>query len=436
MTVPLRVTLLHPGGGPFVLQAAQAFADAGMLSKLVTTIVDRPEAFVQKLLCRVCHWFGYDLARQLRRRTTETIPARQVVSYPWRELLRQAAARVERSGVLQDRVWEWAEHGFDRWTARHCLHRANAVYGYEHASRFSFSEGRRRGMFCIYDVPAPEHEFTHQILRREIDRFPELLNAYQRRIRRPEIHGRRTERRRREWQSAHLVIANSNFTRDSFRGYEDPSQPEKGLDKVRVVPYGAPPPDPSAVEGGSLGAGPVRFLWAGTFSLRKGAHYLIEAWKNAGLTPSSAVLDVYGAVTLPEGVLSQTPKEFRFNGSVPREELYLAYRQADVFVFPTLCDGFGMVVTEAFSRGLPVITTRYAGAADLVQDGDNGLLVPAADSHALAGALQWCLDNRPALKAMREAALQSAAAWQWADYRAALLANVLDSFHIWRQTKS
>jgi glycosyltransferase involved in cell wall biosynthesis len=424
----LRVTLAHPGGGPFVLQAARAFAERGLLARLATTIVHRPESIVQRVACRLSRLFGFDLARQLRRRAVLEVPSSQVLSYPWREVLRQMAARLEKSGVLQDQVWEWAELGFDRWVARHALQGATAVYGYEHACRFILEEGRRRGLFCVYDVPAPEHEFTHRILRREIDRFPELLNRYQKRIRRPEIHERRSERRRREWHSADLVIANSEFTRESYAAYEDSTLNGRGLSKVCVVPYGAPPAEREGIDGGSRDQGPLRFLWAGTFSLRKGAHYLIDAWKRARIGLQSARVDVYGAVTLPAALLAEAPSAFRFHGSVPREELYPAYRQADVFVFPTLCDGFGMVVTESFSQGLPVITTRSAGAADLIRHDENGWIVPSADSEALAEVLQQCVDHRPDLRGMRREALRTAESWQWSDYRAALATAVIHSF--------
>ena len=85
-----------------------------------------------------------------------------------------------------------------------------------------------------------------------------------------------------------------------------------------------------------------------------------------------------------------------FHGSVPRTTLFNAYEDADVLVFPTLSDGFGMVVAEAMAHGLPVITTDQAGAAVLVT-ADNGLIVPAADPKSLADALRWCLDNRDRL---------------------------------------
>lgn len=399
-----------------------------MLARFVTTVVEKPTSFAQRVACCMAGLIGFDLAREFRRRAIPDLPPERILKYPWRELIRLGIGRIDRSGVLQDRVWEWAEIGFDSWVARNALQNTSAVYGYEHACRFSLEEGRRRGLFCIYELPAPEHQFTHGILCRETDRFPELLNSYQKRIRQPELHHRRTERRRCEWQAADLIIVNSNFTRNSFAGYEDPAQPSKGLDKVCVVPLGAPEPDPAGVDGGSRGSGPVRFLWAGTFSIGKGAHYLIEAWKKVGLNSRLARLDVYGAVTLPSAVLSQAPSEFQFHGSIPRDELYTVYRQADILVFPTLYDGFGMVVTEAFSRGLPVLTSCNAGAADLIREGINGLIVPPADADALAASLQWCLDHQPILRAMRPEALATAARWQWSDYRTALLATVLDRF--------
>ena len=113
-------------------------------------------------------------------------------------------------------------------------------------------------------------------------------------------------------------------------------------------------------------------------------------------------------------------------GSVPKEDLFAAFERADVLVFPTLADGFGMVVTEAFSRGLPVITTDKAGASDLVVHKWNGFIIPAADSNAITETLQWCLDNREALYEMRFAALQTARQWQWPDYRRKLISKITE----------
>jgi glycosyltransferase involved in cell wall biosynthesis len=228
----------------------------------------------------------------------------------------------------------------------------------------------------------------------------------------------RTARRRAEWHAADTVVANSEFTKRTYVA--------AGLDgaKVRVVPYGAPPPAPRDLAlAGPPAGGPLQLLWAGTFSIRKGAHYLLEAWHKNNLG-AHARLRIHGTIALPDRLLTPLPPGIEIGGSIPRDQLMEVYRQSDALVFPTLCDGFGLVVTEAFSRGLPVITTTCAGAADLVQHNSNGLLVPAGDSDALARALAWCLDHRAELRAMREPALATAAAHQWADYRRDLAAVV------------
>lgn len=205
------------------------------------------------------------------------------------------------------------------------------------------------------------------------------------------------------------MIANSSFTAQSWKAAGWSDRP------VAVVPYGAPPPiaEPFAPPSD----GPLRLLWAGTFSIRKGAHLLLEALQVLALPPERLLVEVYGAQALPHQLLERTPATLRFCGSIPRSELLDRMAHAHALIFPTLCDGFGLVVNEALSRGLPVITTRRAGAADLIRPGENGFLIEAGSSDAIAAAIEAALADRRALVAMRQAALASASAWQWNDYR-------------------
>ena len=86
-----------------------------------------------------------------------------------------------------------------------------------------------------------------------------------------------------------------------------------------------------------------------------------------------------------------------------------------------------MVATEAWSQGLPVITTNRAGVADFLKDRQNGILIAAGDSHAIQGAIDWCLSHLSELRAMRESSLETAANWQWSDYRRKLAEVLRDS---------
>jgi len=327
---------------------------------------------------------------------------------PFRESVRLLAGRLFADEVLQDRCFYWMRDGFDAWVAGQMRPPVRMVYAHETECLDTFRAARQQGVRTVLDLPSPEHDFVEDLLWDEYAKFPDLLTPARRHFR--SLQPERTARRREEFQLADAVVANSRFTARSWGAAGLPS------DKICVVPLGAPDPIASGIEGGSRGQGPLRLVWAGTFSVRKGAHYLLAAWKK--WNPGSAVqLDIFGTVRLPQVLLRDLPTQITFRGPVPRERLLDEFLRADLLVFPTLCDGFGLVVPEALSRALPVLTTTEAGASDFIDDRRNGLIVPSRDVEALASALEWAAANRPSLGAMREEALLAVAGRQWADYR-------------------
>ena len=388
--------VFQTSAAPFVQQVAQAFAEAGQLEHFYTTIYHLPDS-------------------GSRLRVVRGVPPDRITGFAWREWIRLAAGRLDRSGRLADVVWEWSENAFARQVAARLERGLTGVYGYEFGARAAFARARELGVRTVYDVPAPEPDFVHGMLDAELARFPELQTAHHRFTRPKEA--RRTAHRRAEWELADTVIAASNFTRNSFA--------QAGLDitKVRVVPYGAP--EPCAREtalarmAAPRGEG-LRFIWAGTFGVRKGAHYLLEAW-HKGHFGRHARLDVYGSIALPKTALSSLPTGITVHGPIPHEKLLTELRQADALIFPTLCDGFGMVATEAWSQGTPVLTTDRAGAVDLLRDGENGWRMEAASADAIGECIERALGDPAALRAMREESLATAARWQWSDYRRAIL---------------
>jgi glycosyltransferase involved in cell wall biosynthesis len=327
-------------------------------------------------------------------------------------LVRTAASKAGASQVLVDRLWEQMSHSFDALVARRYVPKAQAVEAFEYTALASFQRAKSEGVACVLHVPSLDSLQFEIIQRRERLQWPELASAHDAYF--DGKFAQRYERRRREIELADVIVANSALTAQSH--IDAGADPEK----VFAVPYAAPPPVAVIPDDNQAGTRPLSVLWAGTFSLRKGAHYLLEAWRllRAG---SNARLHVYGQPQLPPRQGAAALEGVAFHGSVAHPVLFAAYKAADVLVFPTLSDGFGMVVTEAMAHGLPVITTDKAGAADLVTP-DNGLIVPAADPRALADALQWCLDNRERLHAMRFHALDTARRRQWPDYRRDLIA--------------
>jgi len=144
---------------------------------------------------------------------------------------------------------------------------------------------------------------------------------------------------------------------------------------------------------------PLRVLFLGQVILRKGIQYLIEA---AMLLKNEAIhFDIVGSIGISEEALKSAPSNMTFHGPVSRDRTEGFYRLADLFVLPTLSDGFALTQLEAMAHGLPVIATPNCG--EVVTDGVDGLIVPASDSNALAEAFQLLIQDPDKLQAMSAA---------------------------------
>jgi len=206
---------------------------------------------------------------------------------------------------------------------------------------------------------------------------------------------------------------------------------------------------------------PFRFLYAGYLTKRKGIDVLLRAWsalqnvghgarsmelgvggqkeggargkgreakgagqetRGAGLEDKGNGLEALGAGlaelrlvgggeqphNLPPGVVCL--------GQTPREALLREMSEADVFVFPSLFEGFALVILEAMAAGLPVITTPNTAGPDLIEDGKEGLIVPAGDANALREAMESLLHNPERARSMGRAAHEKAKEFTWERY--------------------
>jgi phosphatidylinositol alpha-mannosyltransferase len=162
--------------------------------------------------------------------------------------------------------------------------------------------------------------------------------------------------------------------------------------------------------------GDLEILFVGRPEERKGLPILLTAF-NALVEHVPCHLTVIGAER--EDVLRYVadPDLLRFmdiRGRVSREDLWTELHRADLLCAPSLSgESFGMVLTEAFAAGTPVIASAIAGYSDVVSDGVDGLLVPPGDPQRLAEELQRVHFEPERLQAMGEAARLSAQRYAW-----------------------
>jgi len=144
---------------------------------------------------------------------------------------------------------------------------------------------------------------------------------------------------------------------------------------------------------------PLRVLFLGQVILRKGIQYLIEA---ARLLEKEAIhFDIVGSIGISEEAVASATSNMTFHGPVSRDRTDEFYRAVDLFVLPTLSDGFALTQLEAMAHGLPVIATPNCG--EVVSDQVDGLIIPASDSNALAEAFQLLIQDPEKLRSMSAA---------------------------------
>jgi glycosyltransferase involved in cell wall biosynthesis len=386
------------------------------LQAYVTTYAFRNHGLVGLLLKKILTDMLKRNALQLERRAIEEIPAHYVHSHPMWEILRSVAQKTGASPAFVDVLWDQSAYSFDAIVARRYVSQADAIQAFEYTALASFRRAKEEGVARILHVPSLDSAQFREIQRRERDEWKELRGEYDGYFERK--FAQRYKRRQHEIVLADVIVANSSLTaRSHISAGADPA-------KIYVAALGAPPPIPEIRIAHGRQREPLRVLFAGSFDLRKGAHYLLKAWQALKAGPA-AVLNVYGRVELPNRMLATAPDSIVWHGSVPRPVLFSAYETADVLVFPTLSDGFGSVVAEALAHGLPVITTDQAGAAALLTP-ECGFIVSAANSDALVDVLRWCLDNRERLLGMRSKAIEAARRRQWSDFRRDLITVLAD----------
>lgn len=181
-----------------------------------------------------------------------------------------------------------------------------------------------------------------------------------------------------------------------------------------IIPNGV---DVEAAPGGAKAPGSdLEILFVGRPEARKGLPILLTAF-GALVEHVPCRLTVIGAER--EDVLRYVadPDLLRWidiRGRVSGERLWAELHKADVLCAPSLSgESFGMVLTEAFAAGTPVIASAIAGYSDVVSDGVDGLLVPPGDPQRLAEELQRIHYEPERLQEMGEAARRSAQRYAW-----------------------
>jgi glycosyltransferase involved in cell wall biosynthesis len=320
----------------------------------------------------------------------DELPGRRVVAFTARTLAteltrRRPRTREEQHGAFLETGRCFAKRVRQALEGMHLDPRRHRFFAFDTGALETLELTRARGIFGVVDQ-IDLARIDEEVAATEARKWPGWENLPGRA---PETY---FDRLAREWEMADLVVVNSAWSR---RGLVELGVAEG---KIATVPLafeaetGPPPARPARPDR------PLTVLWLGQVVLRKGFPYLVEAARRL----ARIRFVVAGPLGITDQAIATLPPNVTLLGRVFRAQARRLYQDSDVFVLPTMSDGFAITQLEAMSFGLPVIATPNCG--EVVIDGQNGLIVPAGDSERLAEAIARLDQDRSLLEALGLAA--------------------------------
>lgn len=253
------------------------------------------------------------------------------------------------------------------------------VFAYSYAARDIFRVAKERGWRTVLGQidPGPVEE---KIVTEEVACESELGATWQPA---PQAYW---DLWREECNVADQIVVNSEWSKSALE--------EAGVSpaKIRVIPLAYERPVETNIFKRSYPdefdeTRPIRVLFLGQINLRKGVARLLKAIQLLENEPIEFQFVGPVQISIPDN-LRNHPR-LRWFGAVSRDDVDVFYRSADVLIFPTLSDGFGITQLEAQAWSLPIIASRFCG--EVVEDGVNGIVLDELSPNAISAALRSCL---------------------------------------------
>ncbi len=274
---------------------------------------------------------------------------------PLLEFLRRKTSLLPR--VRWFRIWDWLTSSWLRWNIPTGNDAKAILHVFAESCLESLRTARSKGMIRVIEVTLPPPFVSEeQLYRWGVSRgeFPDI-NAL-----------------REEVTESDFVLVQSQFGADTVEALgvsrDRIFQIQLGIDTDYFVPsYTERQP------------GPIRVLFVGSISRRKGVHHLLQAWKELSL-PNAELLLAGNHLQLVAKLLLAEAEDVpncRMLGHVVRKDLRSLYQQADILVHPSLAEGGCAGIQEALACGVPCIVSSHSTSA--VKSGREGIVVPPGD---------------------------------------------------------
>lgn len=155
----------------------------------------------------------------------------------------------------------------------------------------------------------------------------------------------------------------------------------------------------------------------GTIGIRKGTHYLLDAYRRLKEKDKKLRLHLIGFFREDmREIIKRNIDIIDFIGAIKKRDLPEYFSSVDILVHPSLEEGFGILPLEAMASGLPVILSENTGVSEIVNDGEDGIVIKAGDAMQIYDKLKFLVENEHVRINMGIRAKEKARLYTWERY--------------------
>lgn len=402
----MKIIVAHPGQ-QHSYKLAEAIKLKGCLYRYLTTYYSYEK---KRKIINTIPFFNSIFIRAKKRRI-ETLCDNEVVTFD--TFLFYVVAlllRIDKKGNIYRWCNELLSKNFGKKVANYAIkHNVDAVIMYDTTADVCFSilSKKAPNILRIQDVSAINRLYMKRIYEEDMKRSPQYAKKLMRE------RGFLFERKyyeiwQREIEMSEYFIVPSDIVAQSliYSGVK--------RENISICPYGTnfkPHPKRNLYEGKNK----FEILYIGNVTQMKGIFYLLDAM--CMLDANTYHLTVVGKYDISENVINKYKNRVDFTGYVMHEKVKDYLENADVFVFPSLGDSFGLAAMEAMSYGLPVICSDHAGVSDLIEDGINGFVVPVGSAEIIKEKIEYIKNNPDFLLTANNVSINKARQYSWQNYQ-------------------
>lgn len=406
----MKIIVAHEGK-QHSFKTAEALYKQKCLFKYITTIYDKPYS--------ITYFLKFFLKGKIKKKClshkTIMFPNNYVIQYcEWMGLLRLFLSKFPFLYKYFPYIYNWLHDSFGRKVAKFAIkNNVDAVIMYDSNANecWNILKDKAPHIKRILDVTIANRLYSYYTYHHDA----ELYNDSKILIEEKEINDIINQKRiKEELTLTQYFLVGSEFVKKSLLFSNVPPQ------NIYIVPYGVNnnlfKKNNDLSQHNSNINNPLTLIYVGNVCYRKGIHHLLSVVSE--FNDEEINLYIIGSYSKNEEYFTQykNHKNINFIGFVTHDILFKYYNQADIFILPSLSEGFAQVSLEAMSCGLPIICTTNSGCNDIIENYKNGFIIQSSNRTQLKEKIEWFMTHKDKIKEMGINAMDTASRYTWNYY--------------------